>query len=178
MPTAIPLRDDFDGPELRALAKVSRNPVQVRRLLALAEIYDGGSRSAAARLGGVGVQSIRDWVLRFNAEGRLKVGGEVAVSLPVELLANTDAVLGVGVGFSVIRSGLQRFFLRADAARPGNVLLSVKSGRSESSSVSRRLGVQIDFTEFFVAIRPQLQQPSRLPEGVAPSFPPVRRASP
>jgi transposase len=37
--------------------------------LALAVIYDGGSRSEAARVGGVGLQIIRDWVLRFNAEG-------------------------------------------------------------------------------------------------------------
>jgi transposase len=40
-----------------------------RRLLALAEIYDGGARNDAARIGGVGLQSIRDWVLRFNAKG-------------------------------------------------------------------------------------------------------------
>jgi transposase len=37
--------------------------------LALAEIYDGGSRSAAARIGGVGLQIVRDWVIRFNARG-------------------------------------------------------------------------------------------------------------
>ncbi|WP_436438938.1 helix-turn-helix domain-containing protein, partial [Enterococcus faecium] len=42
---------------------------QARRLLALAEIYDGGSRSAAARIGGVGLQIVRDWVTRFNARG-------------------------------------------------------------------------------------------------------------
>jgi transposase len=69
MTAALALRDDFDGSGLRALAKASGDANQVRRLLALAEIYDGGSRSAAARLGGVGVQSIRDWVLRFNAGG-------------------------------------------------------------------------------------------------------------
>jgi transposase len=38
-------------------------------LLALAEIYDGGSRTKAACVGGVGLQTIRDWVLRFNAHG-------------------------------------------------------------------------------------------------------------
>jgi transposase len=69
MSAAIRLRDDFDGAELRALARWSRDPVQVRRLLALAEIYDNSSRSAAARVAGVGLQSIRDWVLRFNAGG-------------------------------------------------------------------------------------------------------------
>ena len=69
MSAALPLRDDLDGPALRALAKCSRDPVHVRRLLALAEIRDGGTRSAAARIGGVSLQSIRDWVLRFNAGG-------------------------------------------------------------------------------------------------------------
>ena len=38
-------------------------------MLALAEIYDGGSRTKAACVGGVGLQTIRDWVLRFNAHG-------------------------------------------------------------------------------------------------------------
>jgi len=37
--------------------------------LALAEIYDGGRRTTAARIGGVGLQIVRDWVLRFNARG-------------------------------------------------------------------------------------------------------------
>ena len=69
MSAAIPLRDDLDGPGLRGLVKGSRDPVQLRRLLALAEIYDGGSRGDAARVGGVGLQTVRDWVLRFNAGG-------------------------------------------------------------------------------------------------------------
>jgi transposase len=42
---------------------------QSRRLLALAAIYDGGSRSEGARIGSVGLQTVRDWVLRFNASG-------------------------------------------------------------------------------------------------------------
>lgn len=69
MGAAIGLRDDFDGSALRDLAKRSRDAAQSRRLIALAEIYDGRRRSEAARLAGVGVQIIRDWVLRFNAEG-------------------------------------------------------------------------------------------------------------
>src|ERR1700731_2925046 len=69
MTARILLRDDFDGSALRRLARRSRDPGQTRRLLALAEIYDGGSRSDAARIGGVGVQIVRDWVLRFNAKG-------------------------------------------------------------------------------------------------------------
>ena len=59
---------DHDGPALRALAKASDDANQTRRLLALAVIYDGGSRGAAAKVGGVGLQIVRDWMVRFNAE--------------------------------------------------------------------------------------------------------------
>jgi transposase len=63
------LREDYDARHLRALAKASRDANQTRRLLALAAIYDGEPRSAAAAIGGVGVQTVRDWVLAFNGEG-------------------------------------------------------------------------------------------------------------
>ena len=66
---AVTLRADFDGPELRLLAKSSKDAGQSRRLLALAAIYDGGKRLDAARIGSVGLQVVRDWVLRFNAKG-------------------------------------------------------------------------------------------------------------
>jgi transposase len=69
MATAVPIREDYDAARLRELAKHSADAAQTRRLLALAVIYDGGSRSAAATLGGVGRQTVRDWVLAFNADG-------------------------------------------------------------------------------------------------------------
>ena len=65
----IVLREDFDGPGLRRLARASKDAGQSRRLLALAEIYDGAKRSDAARIGDVGLQVIRDWVLHFNVKG-------------------------------------------------------------------------------------------------------------
>ena len=69
MRPGIELRGDYDAARLRSLAKATRNAGQSRRLLALAEIYDGGSRTKAAQVGGVGLQTIRDWVVRFNARG-------------------------------------------------------------------------------------------------------------
>ncbi len=69
MSTAVPLRPDFSADDLRRLARASRDAGQSRRLLALATIYDGGCRTEAARVGAVGVQSVRDWVLAFNADG-------------------------------------------------------------------------------------------------------------
>lgn len=69
MGSAIGLREDFDGAVLRRLARRSKSANQARRLLALAQIYDGGSRSEAARIGGVTLQIVRDWVVRFNHRG-------------------------------------------------------------------------------------------------------------
>jgi transposase len=69
MRSGISLRGDYDAARLRGLARGTKSAAQGRRLLALAEIYDGGSRTKAARVGGVGLQTIRDWVLRFNAGG-------------------------------------------------------------------------------------------------------------
>src|SRR3954470_480490 len=69
MAAAVPLRPDFDAAALRPLAKQSRAPDQIRRLLALATIYEGQPRSEAARVGCVTLQSVRDWGLGFNAQG-------------------------------------------------------------------------------------------------------------
>ena len=48
------------------MARQTQDANQARRLLALASIYDGGSRSDAARLGSV---TLHDWLVRFNARG-------------------------------------------------------------------------------------------------------------
>ena len=69
MRPGLTLRGDYDAARLRGVARRTKSAAQGRRLLALAEIYDGGSRMKAARVGGVGLQTIRDWVLRFNAYG-------------------------------------------------------------------------------------------------------------
>jgi hypothetical protein len=56
----IGLRGDSTGEDPRRLAGSSRDAKQVRRLLALAVIVDGGSRTEAARIGGVGLQIVQD----------------------------------------------------------------------------------------------------------------------
>ena len=65
----ISLRTDFDAVALRRQAKRSKDAAQTRRLLALAAVYDGASRTAAAGIGGVTLQIVRDWVMKFNAHG-------------------------------------------------------------------------------------------------------------
>jgi hypothetical protein len=65
----IPLRADYDAARLRLAARESRDAGQTRRLLALAAIYDGATRSEAASVGGVTVQIVRDWVVKLNTGG-------------------------------------------------------------------------------------------------------------
>ena len=63
MAAPIDLRNDFDSVSLRRLAKRTRDATQSRRRWRW-PIYDGGSRTDASRIGGVGLQIIRD-----NARG-------------------------------------------------------------------------------------------------------------
>lgn len=69
MAAAIGVRSDYTSADLRRFARRSGDPDQVRRLLALALILDGGSRGEAAKVAGVTLQIVRDWVLRFNEGG-------------------------------------------------------------------------------------------------------------
>ena len=69
MPVPLSLRADFDASQVRAAARKTKDGPQARRLLALAAVYDGASRTEAAMIGGVTLQIVRDWVVKFNADG-------------------------------------------------------------------------------------------------------------
>jgi hypothetical protein len=82
MAIPVSLRGDFKASQLRALARKTKDGPQARRLLALAAIYEGATRTEAARIGGVTLQIIRDWVMRLNERG-----------LPAYLTANRQVNL-------------------------------------------------------------------------------------
>ena len=95
MPLA--LRADFDAARLKQCARRSGEAAQVRRLLALAAIYDGASRAEAAEIGGVTRQIVRDWVVRFNEGGpealvTRKAPGQPSRLTPVQREALAQAV--------------------------------------------------------------------------------------
>ena len=69
MSAAIGVRSDCNSEDLHRFARHCGDADQVRRVLAIALILDGGSRSDAARMAGVTLQIVRDWVLRFNEGG-------------------------------------------------------------------------------------------------------------
>src|SRR5215211_6831576 len=69
MPSAISVRTAFSADELRRLAAATKHANQSRRLLSLAAVLDGMSRTEAARIGGMDRQTLREGVHRFNAHG-------------------------------------------------------------------------------------------------------------
>ena len=64
-----PIRDDIPAERLRRLARRETDGRVASRLLGLANALDGMDRGQAARLAGMDRQTLRDWVIRFNAEG-------------------------------------------------------------------------------------------------------------
>ena len=69
MGRAIAVRTDYTSGEVRRVAQRVKNAAQARRLLAIAAVLDGASREAAATIGGMDRQTLRDWVIRFNEQG-------------------------------------------------------------------------------------------------------------
>ena len=79
MGQAIALRTDYTAGEVRRLAKRAKDAAQARRLLAIAAVLEGASRSEAAKIGGMDRQTLRDWVIRFNDQG---VDGLINIPAP------------------------------------------------------------------------------------------------
>ena len=96
-------RQDESAADLRRMARLSRTVAQARRLLAIASVMDGHSRTVAATGAGMDRQSLRDWVHRFNAEGPDGLvdkprSGRLA-RLSAEQFREFDAILEAGPDF-------------------------------------------------------------------------------
>jgi len=62
-------RTEHSASDFRRLASRENDGQVVRRLLALAMVLDGHSRTDAAQMNGMDRQTLRDWVHRYNAGG-------------------------------------------------------------------------------------------------------------
>ena len=62
-------RTEHSAAALRREARRTKDSDQARRLLALALVMEGASRTVAARTAGMDRQTLRDWVVRYNEEG-------------------------------------------------------------------------------------------------------------
>ena len=62
-------RSELSAAELRRAAGRSKDAKAARRMLALALVLEGRSRTEAAESCGMDRQTLRDWVHRYNTEG-------------------------------------------------------------------------------------------------------------
>ena len=69
MGAGLPIVDHHDASELRAPARREKNGRAASRMVATANALDGMTRLAAARSAGMDRQTLRDWVIRDNADG-------------------------------------------------------------------------------------------------------------
>ena len=93
-------RHEESAEALRRMARLCRNVAQARRLLSIALVMDGHSRTDAATAGGMDRQSLRDWVHRYNAEGPAGLVDKARSGRPPRLSADQlkelDAVVEAG----------------------------------------------------------------------------------
>jgi transposase len=111
---AVDLRLDWDAGRVRAAARESADAEQVRRLLAIAAVYEGKSRADAAQVGAMDRQSLRDWVHRFNREGPAGLSNRKAPGAERRLTAAQEAELAalVEAGPDPARDGVVRWRCR------------------------------------------------------------------
>ena len=104
--SGLALRGDYDAGRLRRLSTTVSDVDQVRRLLAIAAAYEGKSREEAARIGGMDRQTLRDWVVRFNADGPEGLINRTAPGNPRRLTKAQEAEFAVLVEAGPAAAGL------------------------------------------------------------------------
>ena len=69
----LPIRNGIPAAELRRLARREKDRAAAARMQAIAGALEGMTRAEAARLAGMERQALRDAVVRYNAEGLLRL---------------------------------------------------------------------------------------------------------
>ena len=93
MGAALEIRTDLDAAELRRLARRESDGRVSMRLLAIAGALEGMSRRTAAEMAGMDRQTLRDWVIRYNAEGAEGLRDQPRPGRPPFLSARQRAAL-------------------------------------------------------------------------------------
>lgn len=143
-------RDDFDAATLRRQATRAANGNVARRLLALALIAEGKSRSEAATAAGMDRQTLRDWVIRYNEHGLPGLADRKSPGRPKALNAEQLAELAdwVRKGPDVEKDGVVRW-RRADLACRIADVFGVTLAERTVGKILHRLGFS------HVSARPQ-----------------------
>jgi transposase len=135
-------RRDLDAAGLRRAASRERDAAASRRMLALALVLEGVSRTEAARAAGMDRQTLRDWVIRYNEEGlaglRDRVG-EVGPKRRLTPAQEAEVAEWVRQGPDLPRDGVVRW-RRADLARRIAERFDITLAERTVGTVLRRMG--------------------------------------
>ena len=135
-------REELDASGLRRAARRSSGVAASRRMLALALVMEGKSRTEAALAAGMDRQTLRDWVHRYNEEGLAGLTDRQGDVGPKRLLSReqeAEVAEWVRRGPDLAEHGVVRW-RRADLARAIEARFGVVLAERSISTVLRRLG--------------------------------------
>lgn len=142
MPAAIAItRQDHTATGLRRAAARTDDANAARRMLALAHVMDGLSRSEAASLCGMDRQTLRDWVHRYNSDGLAGLSDRVSAGPPPRLSPGQEAEVAelVRRGPDLAEHGVVRW-RRIDLAHLIETRFAVTLAERSVGAMLRRLG--------------------------------------
>lgn len=160
-------RKDHTAQELRSAAKRSDDVAAARRMLALALVLEGKSRSEAANCCGMDRQSLRDWVHRYNAEGLEGLHNRTAPGAKPRLSPEQERAVAelVRHGPDLVEHGVVRW-RRIDLARVIDQRYGVKLAERSVGDLLRRLGFRR------ISVRPRCpEQDAEAQEAHKKTFP-------
>lgn len=139
---ALKIRKDRTPAVLRKAAKKETDVRAARRMLAIANALDGMSRAEAAKAAGMDRQTLRDWVIRYNAHGLEGLYDRWAGGPPPRLtLEEQSELLAVAMaGPAPETSGISAF-TREDFVRICEERFGKSFHPSSMSRVLKRLGL-------------------------------------
>src|ERR1700687_3437 len=134
-------RADHTASELREVATRSNDADATRRMLALALVLEGYKRGEARKLCGMDRQTLRDWVLRYNAEGIAGLCNRIAAGPKPRLTPEQEATVAelVRKGPDLAKHGVVRW-RRVDLARVIKTRFNVILAERSVGAMLRRLG--------------------------------------
>jgi transposase len=135
-------RQDLDPAGLRRAARRAGSVAASQRMLALALVLEGASRTDAAQAAGMDRQTLRDWVHRYNAEGLAGLSDRHGDFGPKRLLSpeqESEVAQWVRQGPDLAEHGVVRW-RRVDLARAIEAKFGVVMAERTMSTVLQRLG--------------------------------------
>ena len=158
MPKALAITcADYTAAALREVATRGNDADATRRMLALALVLEGYKRGEAGKLCGMDRQTLRDWVIRYNAEGIAGLCNRIAAGPKPRLNPEQEAAVAelVRKGPDLAVDGVVRW-RRVDLARVIKARFNVILAERSVGAMLRRLG----FRQLSVRPRHPRQDPA------------------